>query len=172
MRYMSDMSRQILWLWLRSTPWHKSQLILLQHSNQHEEMVISHTHNQAVPDEFEKNIWTKIMTLFTPTWYSLYLVYSDLTKSFLVCTATVHAYTGQFYPQTFILTKLSHLLKNKRNILHCAAILQCAPVEESRDNGVKQVHPSTPLSPSHLALSLFPVVQEAWLNPPHPLVAG
>lgn len=96
-------------------------------------------------------------SLFTPTWYSIYLVYSDLTKSFLMCTATLHAYMGQFYPQTFILTKLSHLLKNKHNILHCAAILQCAPVEESRDNGVKQVHPSTPLSPSHLALTLLSV---------------
>lgn len=56
-----------------------------------------HTHNQAVPNVFEKNIWTKIRTLFTPTWYNIYLVYSDLTKSFLMCTATVHACMGQFY---------------------------------------------------------------------------
>lgn len=98
----------------------------------------------------------KIRKLFTPTQYNIYLVYSDLAKS-LMCTATVHACMGQFYPQTFILNKLFHLLKNKYNILHCSAILQCAPVEESRDNGVKQVHPSTPLSPSHLALTLLSV---------------
>lgn len=151
------MPRQILWLWLRSTPWHKSQLILLQYSNQHKAMVISHTHTHT----------TKQFQMCLKRTYELKLIHSHVIqhifsvrwfdKSFLMCTATVHAHMGQFYPQTFILTKVPHLLKNKHNILHCAAILQCAPVGESADNGVKRVHPSTPLSPSHLALTRLSV---------------
>lgn len=83
-----------------------------------------------------------------------------------------------FFPKQFFLLSfnhLSHFSKDKLNNLCSAATVQCAPVEESRDNGVKQVHPSTPLSPSHRALkprTPFPVVQEALKKPPHPLLAG